>query len=992
MKNRTKKILAITGISLGSIIVLLIAAIAIAINFVFTPEKLTPVVLKVANQNLNAKLDMKSVELTFFSTFPRFGVKLTDGTLVSKSIRDSLWQRTDSLLSFKRAIVVVNVVDYLQNKKISLNRLRLDSINVYAFKNKEGVANWDIVKPDTVAETDTTSTGPIASEIDIRRIVVRHATVTYDDRETRVFANLWDSNLKLKAHWQRGHSMLALDFKNKNVLFWQDGELLAHHIATQLKTDVELDRATRTIDLRNALLDVNGVELDIKGTLRGDTVAKALGIDLQYGLHAPSLETVMRMIPESVVKKEEVSAQGDVTLNGIVKGLYGKDKLPMVTLKVVIDKASAKYAHLPYGIDEFKADFFGQIDMTKQQPSYLDLKIFHFKGAHTNILADAKVTDLLGDPDITLNTKSVIDLTALAKTFPLQDGVSIEGNVDADLRVRCRLSSIKKKDLGRIKALGKIKMAQLALRDTNKNFEFTSDASLRFFGNDVLGAQAQIQNIVLHSRQVNSTIENLSASIKTTNPQDTTRIADVQCKVNVQKLKASMPADSLLLFCGKADATVNLQPMENKPTKPQVRFNLKADTLFCKLGENRLGMDKAGIKLRARQIKDSIWIPQGTVGFNRLFVRTPMSSLPIRFQKTAVSVGNRTITLHNATMRIGRSDLTASGSIHNLYGALKRNKMLKATLNLSSRNLNCNQLLRSITFPEDTVQIETDTTSTPLQLFVIPKNIDFELQTNLRRVRYGKMTFRNVHGAVDVRNQAIHLKELSMEGLGATMNTTLIYQARNAKAGYAGFDFKLHNINIGKLVDFIPSLDTIVPMLRSFQGTVEFNVSAESALDSCLNIKIPSLRSAIHVEGDSLVLLDGETFAEISKKFLFKNKERNLIDSIAVNISVADGNVTVYPFVVEMDRYRAAVGGTQDLDMNFNYHISILKSPIPFKLGLNISGNLDKMKFGMGKAKYKDAVTPVEIHKVDSTIVNMGEQIVRDFRRVMRRQSTPSTR
>ena len=181
------------------------------------------------------------------------------------------------------------------------------------------------------------------------------------------------------------------------------------------------------------------------------------------------------------------------------------------------------------------------------------------------------------------------------------------------------------------------------------------------------------------------------------------------------------------------------------------------------------------------------------------------------------------------------------------------------------------------------------------------------------------------------------------------------------------------------------ALDTIVPMLRSFQGKVEFNVSAESALDSCLNLKIPTLRSAIHVEGDSLVLLDGETFAEISKKFLFKNKERNLIDSISVNISVADGNVTVYPFVIEMDRYRAAVGGTQDLDMNFNYHISILKSPIPFKLGLNISGNLDKMKFGMGKAKYKDAVTPVEIHKVDSTIVKMGEQIVRDFRRVMRR-------
>ena len=37
------------------------------------------------------------------------------------------------------------------------------------------------------------------------------------------------------------------------------------------------------------------------------------------------------------------------------------------------------------------------------------------------------------------------------------------------------------------------------------------------------------------------------------------------------------------------------------------------------------------------------------------------------------------------------------------------------------------------------------------------------------------------------------------------------------------------------------------------------------------------------------------------------------------------------------------------------------------------------------QAKYKDAVTPVEIRKVDSTIVRMGDQIVRDFRRSMQR-------
>lgn len=64
-----KGILKIAGISFGSLIVLILIAITVAINFVFTPSRLTPVVLKTANQALNAKLEMKSVELTFSLRF-----------------------------------------------------------------------------------------------------------------------------------------------------------------------------------------------------------------------------------------------------------------------------------------------------------------------------------------------------------------------------------------------------------------------------------------------------------------------------------------------------------------------------------------------------------------------------------------------------------------------------------------------------------------------------------------------------------------------------------------------------------------------------------------------------------------------------------------------------------------------------------------------------------------------------------------------------------
>ena len=95
--------------------------------------------------------------------------------------------------------------------------------------------------------------------------------------------------------------------------------------------------------------------------------------------------------------------------------------------------------------------------------------------------------------------------------------------------------------------------------------------------------------------------------------------------------------------------------------------------------------------------------------------------------------------------------------------------------------------------------------------------------------------------------------------------------------------------------------------------------------------------------------------------------------------------LSIGAFLVELDRYKAAIGGRQGLDMNFEYHISILKSPLPFKAGVNISGDPQKMKFRIGKAKYKDAVTPASVQKVDSTRLNMGRQIIERFQRVVRR-------
>lgn len=116
----------------------------------------------------------------------------------------------------------------------------LEDASVYAFKNKEGKSNWDIVKStEETVEEDTTSQKPQIQEIDINRVALKRTNVTFDDRDTRVYARVQNLNMNLKASLKKDYSMLALEYDNENLLFWQDGQLLVNHLAVGLNADMQ---------------------------------------------------------------------------------------------------------------------------------------------------------------------------------------------------------------------------------------------------------------------------------------------------------------------------------------------------------------------------------------------------------------------------------------------------------------------------------------------------------------------------------------------------------------------------------------------------------------------------------------------------------------------------------------------------------------------------------------------------------------------------------
>ena len=145
---------------------------------------------------------------------------------------------------------------------------------------------------------------------------------------------------------------------------------------------------------------------------------------------------------------------------------------------------------------------------------------------------------------------------------------------------------------------------------------------------------------------------------------------------------------------------------------------------------------------------------------------------------------------------------------------------------------------------------------------------------------------------------------------------------------------------------------------------------------------------AAAIEGKDLVVLDNDVFNGIKKKLFMGKNARNVIDSLDVEIQVLDEKVDLYPTRIVMGNYEAIVSGRHNIDQNLscNYNVSLVKCPLPIRLGVTVSGPLGEIaKFPLrhiklGLAKYEKLYNPGKQGKAEETILRMKSDILNTLR------------
>lgn len=409
------------------------------------------------------------------------------------------------------------------------------------------------------------------------------------------------------------------------------------------------------------------------------------------------------------------------------------------------------------------------------------------------------------------------------------------------------------------------------------------------------------------------------------------------------------------------------------------------------------------------------WKIDGNIKANRAGLYTPYFPVRNRVRDFNISFCNDSIVLTNVRYKLGASDFLLSGKISNIRrGFTSKGYLspLKINMELLSDTIDVNELASATfrgssyaarresegldrfsldslerseqesdeAFEREMGKIVANAPDSMAPL-LIPKNITASLNVNARNILYSDLLFHDFSGELLASRGSLNLHDLKASSAMGNVNLSALYSSQSVNDIKFGFGMQVDRFNIERFIKLVPAIDSIMPLMRDFGGIINADIAATCDVDKGMNLVLPSLEAAIKISGDSLEIIDPDTYRNIGKWLMFKDKQDNIIKHMNVELIVKDNMMQLYPFIFDLDRYKLGVEGHNDLNLNFDYHIAVLKSPLPFKFGVNIKGNPDKYKVRLGKARLNERQVAQSVTIVDTTRVNLLSQLENVFRR-----------
>lgn len=731
--------------------------------------------------------------------------------------------------------------------------------------------------------------------------------------------------------------------------------------------DLELTASTRdgklNAEVPDLCLDIQGVGVRLNGSaedlLCGDPLFRLNG-----DVHA-SLDSLARFLPESM----DIRAHG--SLNGIVKGDFRLTQFDIYNFGQL--GLSGELHSDGIRIEDFSDSLFAFLGRTSiilgQYSHSEDSKDAHDEDVHRHFGVSGSIDSLYAEYGVS--------------TFIRGSGLRISAHNDDDvipgnpgkhsLHAHLDIASISMMDLDScyVAADGSVNVLKLTMRPEGSRMV------------PYLSLTSRNKSIAVRESVNRLTAE--GASISVSAHPDRLEARD-RLKKRLDSLQRAYPGvlrDSLTRV-SEIRRRGGVVP-DYMTEKDFVRRDIQ-----IRLGES------VAVYLRNYDISGSLDVKSGTV-------ITPYYPVDNRFSDVRGRFTNNSVNLSNITINSGSSDISASGVLTGFRRMLTSGTgRMNLEMNVTSDLIDVNEMLLAagagqkfvhsgenlalsglddITYLDEVRnKAEMDSASTS-HMIVLPSNLNAKIDVQANKVRYSNLETSFVSSTLEMKERCLQVTNtLAMTNMGELFLEGF-YATRTKKDMKAGFDMMLSNITAEKVIRLFPAVDSIMPMLKAFKGLLDCEMAATASIDTAMNVLLPTLSGIVRIDGRNLSLAESADLDKLRRTLMFKDRDSSYIDAMSVRGIIKDDQLEVFPFILKIDRYTLALNGVQKFDQSFRYHVSALKSFVPFRFGVNLKGNFDDWKWRLGKARFKSLKIPDFEEQVDGVRINLVNAIHNIFER-----------
>ena len=454
MKTRTKILLGA-----GTVIVVLFVLLA-TLPFLFS-DRIAARVKTEVNSALEARVDWHGAGLSLFGDFPNLTLRLDDLSIAGKRLFAG-----DTLARIHRLGVVLDLGSVLRNYRagdaIVVRSIELERPVIALKVLEDGSANWDITKKTA----PTTQKAPSPFKVSLRKLDISNATISLDDRKSRLFASLVGYRQSLSGDFATDLFTLATRAHGESVTVRFAGIPYLNHVALDLAADVNADMRNKKFTLAKNEIRLNDLRLALTGSaaMRGDDVA----LDLSFNTPRTDFRHILSLVPAIYMRDfQKLKTAGVLTLSGQVKGDYGDKAFPSFSVNANVANGAFQYPDLPLPARDIALDLKlrnpgGDVDSTMVR-----LDRFHAAIGGQPIDGALVLRTPISDPDVDLRLTGKLDLANLRKTVKLASVKELTGKIDADVSVRTRMSYVDRKQYDRIAARGNLGVRDLTLKSAD---------------------------------------------------------------------------------------------------------------------------------------------------------------------------------------------------------------------------------------------------------------------------------------------------------------------------------------------------------------------------------------------------------------------------------------------------------------------------------------------------------------------------------------------